>query len=189
MRPGAGAFAFIIRTRPSETAVLFFCFYFYLFSRRFVPGAHEIFEFGHEFSDVLESQVDGCKPYIGNIIERLKTFHYDLSDLAGLKFAIGSILHVSLDLVDDRLKLSRGYGTFFTGAQQARHYLVPLECLALTIFFDDHVRDLVDPLVRREPAGTIQAFAAAADRIPVFRLARIDDLIFKMSAKRAAHNL
>lgn len=170
-----------------QTADLFFCFYFYLFSGGPIAGSDEVLELGHKFPDILEGQVNRCEADIRDIIERFEAFHYDLSDLAGFQFAVRRVLHVSLDLIDDRLQLPRGDRAFFAGAQQAGHDLVPLEGLALAVLFHDHIRDLVDPLIRCKPPGTLQAFAAAADRIPVLRLARINYLIFKMSAKRAAH--
>src|SRR4029434_2147471 len=66
-------------------------------------------------------------------------------------------------------------------------HLRPAEGLAAAVLLHNHVGDLLDPLVGREALVTRQALAAAADDVPLPRLARVHDLVHQVAAVRALH--
>src|SRR5690606_26044276 len=80
-------------------------------------------------------------------------------------------------------------GPLLARLQQAGHQLLPLEALAGAVFLDDHVGDLVDPLVAREAAMAflVEALPPTPDHVALTALAGVHDLVAEMSAVRALH--
>src|SRR6266567_2501574 len=54
----------------------------------------------------------------------------------------------------------------FVQLLQLVHDLLPLEAFPPPILLDHHVRNFVDPFVRREPPAALQAFPPAANGVP-----------------------
>src|SRR5262249_53402509 len=65
--------------------------------------------------------------------------------------------------------------------------LLTLKLLPATIFFDDHVRDFIDPFVCRIAPGTLQTFPPTANGIAFLALPAVHDFVMQMIAKRAFH--
>ena len=90
---------------------------------------------------------------------------------------------------DERLDLLRRDRPLLAGARDALDDLLAVERLAAAVLLHDVRQDLLDALVGREPPGAPEALAPAAGRLPVLRLARVDDPILEVSAPRAAHGV
>src|SRR6267143_1773521 len=73
-----------------------------------------------------------------------------------------------------------------TSLKSLQNFL-PLEALAPPVFLDDHVRNLVDPLVRGEATPALQAFAPPANGIAGAAFSRIDHLVVNVRTKRTLH--
>src|SRR5947209_3060430 len=159
--------------------------------RRARPGARadERLQLLHELGHVLELQIDRREADVGDLVEFLESAHDHLADLRGGPLALRRLLHVLLDGVDDAIELGRRDGPLLAGAQEARHHLVAVERLAPPILLDDHVGDFVNALVGRKAPLAAQALAAAANGVALARLARVNDLIFEVTAEGAFHKL
>jgi len=142
-----------------------------------------------EFEDVAELPIDRGEPDVGDLIQGLQAFHDELADLGGLHFFFGALLEPAFDLLDDLLEPGNGDRPLFDGLEEPAEELLAVEELARAVLLNDHVRDLFDLLVRRKPAGTTEAFPAAADRKPFLALARVDDLALRVGAKRTFHGV
>jgi hypothetical protein len=59
---------------------------------------------------------------------------------------------------------------------------------AASVLFDDHIRDLVDPLVGGEALPAFETLAPTADGLRLFALARVDHLVIRKSAKGTFHD-
>src|SRR5262249_30699466 len=113
--------------------------------------------------------------------------HDPLADRARGDLPLRVVLHHLLDLVDDRREGLRRHRALLAGAVEPGHELLAVERLPPAVLLDDEVRDLLDPLVRGEPAAAGEALPAPADRVPRPRLARVHDLVLEMTAERALH--
>src|ERR1043166_6792873 len=149
--------------------------------------AHQRLQLLHELGHVLELQVDRSEADVGDLFEFLQAAHDHLADLRRRALPLRRLLHVLLDGVDDAVELRGRDGPFLAGAQQPGHHLVAVERLAPPVLLDDHVGDFVNALVGREPPLALQALAAAANRVALARLARVNDLVFKVTAEGASH--
>ncbi len=159
------------------------------FPLRFGRGFQQVFEFGHEFLDVFEVEIDGGKPYIGDFVVATQAVHDELANFAGLALALGGLDDKSLGFVDDLLELADGHGALLAGAHQAVEHFLAVKTLAASVFLYHHVRDFVDTLVGGEALFALQAFAAAADGIRFLAFARIHDFVIFKPAKGAFHAL
>src|ERR1043165_681860 len=161
-----------------------------LFARRRArprARAHQRLQLLHELSHVLELQIDGGEADVGDLVEFLQAAHDHLADLRRRALALRRLLHVLLDGVDDAVELRGRDGPLLAGPKESGHHLVAVERLAPPVLLDDHVGDFVNALVGRDPPLTFQALAAAADGIALARLARVDDLVFEVTAEGASH--
>src|SRR5690349_12637284 len=159
-------------------------------SARWSTGArsNQLLEFRHKLGNVFKLQIHRSKSNIGDLVELFQAPHDHLSNLTRRALTLGRFLHIFLYSVHNALELRRGYRSFFTSAQQARHYFVAIERLAPAVFLDDHVRDLIDTFVRREAPLTTQALAPAANRVAFARLTRVDDFVFEIATERTFHS-
>src|SRR5260370_5194803 len=90
----------------------------------------------------------------------------------------------SLHLIDDRFQSGGMEGEVFGRLQQPLQNLLAIKSFPPPILLDHHIRNLIDPLVRRETASAFQAFPAAADQITGTPFARIDHLVVAKRAER-----
>jgi hypothetical protein len=155
----------------------------------FLDGAvsQKVFEFGHEFLDVLEVHVDTGETDVGDFVEFLEAMHDHLADFGGSKFAFRRVVDHPFDFIDDGFKLGRGNGSLFASLQEALEDFLALETLAATVLLDHHVRDFVDAFVGGEAAGTFQALPAATDGVAGAAFAGIDYLVIEVGAERTFH--
>ena len=89
--------------------------------------------------------------------------------------------------VRDGLELNHGNRPFLTSLQNSVQNFLTIKSLPPPVFLDDHVRDLVDALITREPALAPQALTTTPDGIAFFAFTRIDDLVLEMTAERTLH--
>src|SRR5579875_1296486 len=71
--------------------------------------------------------------------------------------------------------------------EQPAQHLLPVELLPPAVFFDDHVWDLINPLVGREPLVAALALTPPADRVRLFAFARINHSILGKTAVGTFH--
>src|ERR1035438_1233334 len=152
-----------------------------------ILGLQQIFQFGHELSDILEIEIDGSEAHVGDFVVAAETVHDELANLTGLALAFGGFDDEGFGLIHNLLELADGDRTLFAGAHQAVEDFLAVEALAASVFFDNHVRDFVDPLVGGEALLALEALAAAADGIGFLALARVDYFVVFKAAKRALH--
>src|SRR5437899_4793251 len=145
----------------------------------------EIFQFGHEFLDVLKVHVNAGEADVGDFVELLQAMHDHFADFGGGQFPFRSFVDHALDFIHNGFEFRRGYGAFFAGLQQALQNFLALEAFAAAVFLDDHVGNFVDAFVGSEAARAFQAFAAAANGVAGAALAGVNYLVIKMSAERA----
>ena len=100
---------------------------------------------------------------------------------------LAELLQLPLDAGDERLDLLGGDRPLLAGGRDALDDLRAVERLAAAVLLHDLREDLLDPLVGGEAARAAEALAPAARRLPVLRLAGVDDPVLEVSAVRAAH--
>src|SRR5580658_1082121 len=149
----------------------------------------QIFQFGHEFLDIFEVEIDGGEPYIRDLIVAAQAVHDQLADFAGLTLALSGLDDEGLGFIDDLLEPADGHGSLLAGAHQAVEHFLAVETLTAAVFFHHHVWDFVDALVGGEALFALQAFASAADGIRLLALARIHDFVIFKPAEGAFHAL
>src|SRR5437764_131626 len=121
-------------------------------------------------------------------MEFFQSPHDLLANLCSWTLALGGLLNVFLDGVHDPIQFRWWNRPLLTSTQQARHHFISIESLATPVFFDDHIRNLVDTLVRSKPSFAFQTFAAAANRVAFTRLARVDNFILDETTERTFHD-
>ena len=159
------------------------------FPLRFGRGFQQVFELGHEFLDVFEVEIDGCKPDIRDFVVAAQAVHDELADFTGFALALGGLDDEGLGFIDDLLELADGYGALLACAHQTVENFLAVKTLTASVFLYHHVGDFVDALVGGEAFFALQAFAAAADGIRFLALARIHDFVIFKPAKGAFHAL
>src|ERR1700674_2397304 len=159
------------------------------FPLRFGSGFQQVFQFRHEFLDVLEVEIDRCESYIRDFVVAAQAVHDKLADFAGFALALRGFDNKGFGFIDDLLEPADRYRALFAGAHQAVENFLAVKTLAASIFLYDHVRDFVDALVGGEALFALQAFAAAADGIGFLSFARIHDFVIFKPAKGAFHAL
>src|SRR6185437_1066536 len=150
-------------------------------------GGEQLLQLFLEFAYVLEVAVDAGKADIGDGIEGLQAVHQQLADFAGGALALGRVHEEVFGLVDQRFHIAGGDGAFFAGVQQAAEDFLALEFLAASVFFHHHVGDFVDALIGGEALVAALAFAAAANGLGFFTLARINYAVLRKPAVWAFH--
>src|SRR6185503_9713830 len=104
-----------------------------------------------------ELEVDAGEAHVRDLIDLLEALHDELADALRRPLAVAAVLYELLDSVDDGLELGGRDGPPFAGAKDAGHDLLPVERLAATVLFDDHVGHFVDALVARESPLALEA--------------------------------
>src|SRR5579871_405853 len=96
-------------------------------------------------------------------------------------------MHDAFNLIHYCFQLRRRHRPLFASLQKPLQNLLPLKSLAPAILFDDHVRNLVNPFVRRESPLAFQTLAPPPNRVSGSPFARINHLVIRMSAKWTLH--
>src|SRR5512135_2941909 len=162
--------------------------------RRTIGGSrllflHEVLELLVELGHVLELAVDGGEPHVGDLVELAEPVHDQLTDLGDTDLLVGPLLEEGLDLLDDLLELADLDGPLLAGLHHAPEELLAVEGLAGAVLLDDHVGDLFDLLVGREPSLAGEALPAPPDGQAFLALPRVDDLAFEKAAEGAPHRV
>src|SRR5688572_5267460 len=152
-----------------------------------IPRADQVFKLSHELRHVFKLQIHGSETNICDLVEFFQAPHDHLANLTRRTFTFRRFLNILFDCIYDTVELCRWYRALFTSAQQSRHYFVAVESLAPAVFFYDHVRYLVDALVRRKSSLTTKTFSPAANCIAFTGLARVDNFVFEITAERTFH--
>jgi hypothetical protein len=108
-------------------------------------------------------------------------------EISRSSLAVLAVVEHALGLFDDRLQLAQGDRPLLARLEQSVEELLAAELLAGAVVLDDHVRDVLDLLVGREPPAAAQAFAAAADGHAVAALARVHDPVAVFGAEGTPH--
>ncbi len=136
-----------------------------------VFAAQQLFQLRLELAHILEVPIHTGKPDIRHRIDVLQPRHNQLAHLAGRALPLRRIDDIRLGLIHNLLQLQRRNRPLLAGMQQPAQNLLPVELLAPSVFLHHHVRNLVDPLVRRKPLVAAFALAPAANRVRLFTLA------------------
>src|SRR5262249_36534120 len=116
-----------------------------------------------------------------------QAMHDHFADFRRRQFALRRFVNNAFNFIHYCFKLGRRNRPLFASLQESLQNLLPLESLAPAIFFDNHVRDFVDPFVCRESSFAFQTLTAAANRIARPPFARIDHFVIGMPAKGTLH--
>jgi hypothetical protein len=147
----------------------------------------EILELRHEGVDVFESAINRGEPNVGDLVQFPQLAHDELADLLRRDLVVFPVLQLLLDCVDDLFQSRRWDGAFFTGFVEAGQELGPIELDPAAVTFDHHVGDLLDALVRGEPASAFQALPPPANGHATAVLSGVHHPILVFSAERASH--
>ena len=143
----------------------------------------------HKGIDILELAVDRGEADIGNLVERLEPLHDHLADLARRAFALEPVLQLLLDLVGNVLEIAESDGALFARLEHTVDKLVLVERLAAAVALDNNERQALHNLIRCEPALAGKAFPSPPNGRAFVRRTGVDDLAFRIAAKRASHTV
>ena len=149
----------------------------------------QLLQLRHELLDVLEIEIDGGKPDVGDFVVAPQPVHDQFPDFAGLAFPLRRLDHEAFGLVDDLLQLADRHRPLLAGPQQPVQNFLTVEFFPPTVLFHHHVGNFIDALVRGKAFSALQAFPAAADGIGFLALARIHHFVIRKPAKRTLHAL
>lgn len=145
---------------------------------------HHLGDRGKELVNVREIAVDACKAYIRDLIHRMQPLHHKLAEpLRGYLIAVdggNDVVEQVADLLVGHRPVAAGYANTFLK-------LAAVERLAATVALDDAHLVAINLLVRREAASAGCTFATAAYRRAIADAARIQHLIFIVSALGTLH--
>src|ERR1017187_5534476 len=144
-------------------------------------------ELVHEVSEILEPPIHGREAHERDLVELLEPFHDLSAELHRRHLARLSRREPRLDFVADDLERLRLDRALFAGLHQPAEQLVAVERLAPAVLLHDEKRDLLDGLVRREPALAGVALPPPANHRTFAALARVDDTVVTHAAIGAAH--
>src|SRR6266511_3559030 len=152
-----------------------------------VGPPEQVLELAEELVHVLEFPIHRSEPDVGDLVELPEVINDVCADVVRRHFSFLGVVEKGLDFIDDRVELRRSDGPLFAGLHEASAELLPIEILPPTVLLDDHVRDFLDRLIRRETAAARFAFPAAADHFSLAALARVHDAIVHRAAERTLH--
>src|SRR6266511_1373011 len=152
-------------------------------------GIQQILQLAHELADVPEVPVHRRKAYIRDLVQVLQLLHDERADLGGGDLLLRPLLQHQLHAIADVLDGRHTHRTLLARFQETSDQLLPLEPFARAVLLDDHVRDLVNPLITRKPLVTIsiETLTPPSNNVAFFAFARIDDLVAHVSAVRTLH--
>ena len=122
-----------------------------------------LLHFGHEFTYVLEFQIDGGKPEVGDLINAPEFGKKNFAYIDRFKLAFGAFLDGLFDFVDYFFKLSQADRPFFTGFEKSIQDFVAVESLSAAILLYNHVRYFIAPFVAGKPSAAVQALPPTPD--------------------------
>ena len=155
----------------------------------FLAVAHKLFQFVKEAFHVRKLAVDRGKADIGHLIDLFQFLHGQLADAHTGDLAVVGAEQSLLNAADSTFQRFVADRTLGTGAQHGVEQLLPVKGFAGVILFDDHQRHRFHYLVGGKAHVAVQALAAAADALVIFRGAGVDHLGFLRTAIRALHLL
>src|SRR5688500_18241619 len=147
----------------------------------------QIFELGHELTDVAEMPIHRRESHVRDLVELLQLLHDERADFVRADLFFRALLQRALDTICDRFERRHAHGPLFARLQQSRHELLTLEAVAVAVFLHDTVRDLVDQLVAGEALATPETFAAPPNHLALAAFARVDDFVSEVRTVGALH--
>src|SRR5216683_653116 len=147
----------------------------------------QIFQLAHELLHILKVHVYRREPHVRHFVQLLQPVHDHFADFRGGQLALAGFMHDAFDFVDNFLQFWCGHWSLLARLQEPLQDLLPLEAFPPSILLDHHVRNFVDPFVRREPPAALQAFPPTANGVPAAAFPRINHFVINMRAKRTLH--
>src|SRR5207249_7633079 len=114
-----------------------------------------------------------------------QSLHQPLADSISRELLLRTFLEQVFHFVDHGFETAHRDGPLLAGLHQSGEELVAVERLPAAVLLDDHVRDLINPLIGRESPGAGEAFPAAPRNAPPLPVAAVDDLALGAPANRA----
>ena len=140
-----------------------------------------------ELVNVLKTAVYAGKADIRNLVELFQLLHDKLAQAAGVDLTQAKIQQRFFNAFNRCIDLRGADGAF---AQRQRHRSEDLAALVIgpaAVFLDDRRKADIGTLIRGEAFFARAALAAAAYEVGVFGDPGLDDLGFKVAAKRTFH--
>jgi hypothetical protein len=131
------------------------------------PALVQLLELLAERVDVVESVVDGGVADVRDLVEVAELLHDDLADDARGDLALAQHAQAMADALDRGFDRLAADGTLLERLHDARAQLALVEGLASAVVLDDLRHDEFRRLEGREALAAGQAFAAAADLVPL----------------------
>ena len=141
-----------------------------------------------EFSDFLEVPVNGCVADKGDAVYFFQLLHDDGADDFCRDFAQVLVLQLDSDFFDCVLEGFDTDGALFAGFDHAAQELLRIEGFAGAVGLYHLEVGSLDLLIGGEAMPAGKALRTASNRAAIFGRARVDDLVFDVSAFGAAHN-
>jgi len=162
--------------------------------RRFEPSvgitiqfaaSHQPVDFRPDFTQIVKIEIDTGEPDIGHLIDIGQLIEHEIADHFACDLGAPQALNLVLDVVGNALHALAADGPFDRGDADAGKQFLRIEGFAVAVPFGDEQGGR-NMLIGSEALLAIQAFTAAADRLP--SISRIDYLVFAMSAMGALHH-
>ena len=149
-----------------------------------VAASHQPVDFGPDFTQIAEIEVDAGEPDVGHLIDVGQLVQHEIADHFAGDFCAAQALNSILDELDDTLHALTADGPFDRGDTDAGEQLLGVERFAVAVPFGNEQAGR-DMLIGSEALLAIHAFTATADRLS--SIAGIDYLVFAMSAMGTLH--
>src|SRR5271165_5149464 len=140
-----------------------------------------------EFANVLKLPVNRCVADIRNFIQCVQPFHHANTDCVRWNLVIVRMLKLLDDLFRGPLEGIVTDRTFLAGLDHSAQQFLPVERFMSSIPLDHAQIATLNLFVCRKPILTGQTFATPTYRRTSLRRARVNNLVFKVSAFRASH--
>src|SRR5271165_2334 len=140
-----------------------------------------------EFPNVLKLPVNRCVANIRNFIQCVEAFHHANTDCASWNLVIVRMLKLLDDLFHGPLEGVVADRTLLAGLDHPAQKLLPIEWFMSSVPLDHTQIAAFNFFVCREPILTCQTFATPTNCRTSLRRARVNNLVFKVSAFRASH--
>src|SRR6267378_5154582 len=153
---------------------------------RLLTNAHERSELVVESVEVFEARVHDLEAQVRERVALGEALEHHLADPSRRDLGCPALPDASLQRVDEPIDVLAGK-CFRRGLADGAAELAAIELLAAAVALQDLDARGLAPLKRRETLLAPVADAAAADRVAVLRLARVDDAGVEVAAARALH--
>jgi len=111
-----------------------------------------------------------------------------ISPISVVSAHVPSLRDYGFNLFDDAFQLRRRHRPLFRTPSTVPANFFAVRSVRAAVLLDQHIRDLVDPLVRGEARPALSGIRAAGDRI-ADAASRESILVVNMRAKRTLHGL